>query len=288
MNFAVDFFHDTTIDFFPKWNRSSVVQKKFKHLQLLDGKQLEKMITFEEDESTSRGPKSVDIPPIFKMVVNDQVGDFIGKFLEQFYKVYDSDNREQLAMAYHEDALMSMQANFPKFAMDDKTKEYITDSRNLQIDFVRENSSKRDRLLHQKRLQIIGFLDKLPKTQHDLTSFTLDVPFATDRLVTFTVTGAFREREAKLPQPIRHFSRMFTVIPQGEGLCIVNDSYFVTNASREQTERSNGLFQMSQETGMNLQWSKICLEGQGWNLEQAKSAFITAKQEGKIPPEAFT
>ena len=194
------------------------------------------MITFEEDESTSRGPKSVDIPPIFKMVVNDQVGDFIGKFLEQFYKVYDSDNREQLAMAYHEDALMSMQANFPKFAMDDKTKEYITDSRNLQIDFVRENSSKRDRLLHQKRLQIIGFLDKLPKTQHDLTSFTLDVPFATDRLVTFTVTGAFREREAKLPQPIRHFSRMFTVIPQGEGLCIVNDSYFVTNASREQTE----------------------------------------------------
>merc|ERR1711963_1066267 len=109
----------------------------------------------------SSGPKSVDIPANVKMVVNDQVGDFIGKFLEQYITVYDSDNREQLAMAYHEDAIMSLQANFPKFAMDASAKDYLHESRNLQIDHIRENPNKRDRLLHQKRLQIIGFLDKL-------------------------------------------------------------------------------------------------------------------------------
>ena len=69
------------------------------------------------------------------------------------------------------------------------------------------------------------------------SSFTLDVPFATDRLVTFSVSGAFRERNDKpAPYPIRHFSRMFTVVPQGEGLCIVNDNLFITMATKEQSE----------------------------------------------------
>merc|ERR1712083_559521 len=135
--------------------------------------------------------------------------------------------------------------------------------------------------------QIIGFLDKLPKTQHDTTSFTLDIPFATERLVTFSVTGAFRERE-KSHQPIRHFSRMFTVVPQGEGLCIVNDNLFITMATKEQSEKSNALFILAQETKMNLEWTKQCLEGQGWNLEQARNAFIAAKEKNEIPPEAFS
>ena len=87
-----------------------------------------------------------------------------------------------LAAAYHENAMMSMQAYFTKQFADDTTKsDYIPESRNLNFEPIAENPGRRDRLLHQKRTQIIGFLDKLPKTQHDLTSFTLDVPFATDR-----------------------------------------------------------------------------------------------------------
>ena len=31
-------------------------------------------------------------------------------------------------------------------------------------------------------------------SQHDMNSFTLDLTFATDRLMSFTVTGCFRER----------------------------------------------------------------------------------------------
>jgi len=269
---------------------SSRIQKIFRSLQVLDGDQLPKQIMFEGDGSTSRDGPLVQMPACAKMVVNDQFGDFIGRFLEQYFKVYDSDNREQLAPAYHENAMISMQANFPnKLADDTVTSDYRPESRNLSFEPIRNNPPRRDRLLHQKGTQIIGFLDKLPKTQHDITSFTLDVPFATDRLVTFSVTGAFRERNEKPPPfAIRHFSRMFTVVPQGEGLCIVNDNLFITMATKEQSEKSNALFILAQETKMNLEWTKTCLDGQGWNLELARNAFIAAKEKNEIPPEAFS
>merc|ERR1711874_317023 len=183
-----------------------------------------------------------------------------------------------------------MSASLQRNAQDESTQSYKEESRNLRLDFIRENVNRRDRHLHQKRLQIIGFLDKLPKTQHDITSFTLDVPFATDRLMTFSVTGAFRERNDKPhPYPILHFSRMFTVVPQhsGERLHIVNDSLFITMATKEQSERSNALFILAIETKMNLEWTKRCLDGQGWNLEQARHAFLSAKQKNEIPEEAF-
>lgn len=171
------------------------------------------------------------------MVVDDQVGAVIGKFLELYFKLYDSDNREKtLETAYHEEAMMSMMANLPR--SDPWYDYYIPKSRNLRIDAVMNQPNRREALLHQKRLHIMGFLDILPKTRHDLTSFTLDVPFATGRLVTFSVSGAFKERaeKGKPPPQIRHFSRMFVVVPQGDGLCIVNDSYFITTATPEQVD----------------------------------------------------
>lgn len=150
-------------------NYASQVQKKFKTLQVLDGNQLPKLITFEEDEATASSGPAVELPTCAKMVVNEQFGDFIGRFLEQYFKVYDTDNREQLAAAYHENAMMSMQANFAgRFSDDITNSDYKPESRNLNIEFIRENPGRRDRLLHHKRTQIIGFLDKLPKTQHDI------------------------------------------------------------------------------------------------------------------------
>jgi hypothetical protein len=57
------------------------------------------------------------------------------------------------------------------------------------------------------RLSIFTFLKDLPKTLHDPTSFTLDLPFATERLMTFTVSGVFKERENG-DDAIRHFNRL--------------------------------------------------------------------------------
>ena len=47
----------------------------------------------------------------------------------------------------------------------------------------------------------------------------------------------YRERmETGQIPPIKQFSRMFVAIPQGEGLSIVNDTLYVTHATREQSE----------------------------------------------------
>ena len=56
------------------------------------------------------------------------------------------------------------------------------------------------------RFGICAFLKDLPKTSHDPASLTLDLPFATDRLMTFTVTGIFKERENG-DDAVRHFNR---------------------------------------------------------------------------------
>ena len=203
-----------------------------------DGNKLSKLITFEEDEAAaSGGIRTKDLPCVKMMSVREEAIPLIKTFVAQYFTTYDSDNRgESLAMAYHENATMSMAVNF--YRVDDEVaQEYKAESRNLNYREVTGTAAKRDRMLHRKRLQVVGFLDKLPKTQHDTSSFTLDIPFATERLMTFTVSGSFRERIAnKKNDIIRHFSRMFVVVPQGEGLCIINDSLFITSPTREETE----------------------------------------------------
>ena len=101
--------------------------------------------------------------------------------------------------AYDENAMMSLSCvgSFELF------KNYLEDSRNLKRVSL---ESRRHKLLRKGRLPIVSFLAGLPKTQHDPTTFTLDLPFTSETLMIFTVTGMFRERETKL-KAIRHFNR---------------------------------------------------------------------------------
>ena len=97
--------------------------------------------------------------------------------------------------------------------------------------------TKRNTYLRKGKLAICAFLAELPKSEHDVTSFTLDIPFATDRLMSFTVSGIFREPENQggpAGQIIRHFSRVFVVVPHGQGFCIVNDMLYVTIPTHRQ------------------------------------------------------
>jgi len=266
----------------------SIIQKKFKTLQRLDEVDLPKLITFEEEGSTSQGPSRINIPMQPKMVVNQEAETCITQFVQKFFEVYDTDHREHLIDAYHEEALMSFSSSFNRSIRDDSVKRYIGESRNLQV--IQEY--KRSQLIHQKRVQIVGFLDKLPKTKHDITSFTLDVPFVNVNenggILSFTVTGVFKEREEQ-SYPVKHFSRMFVaLLKPGPALSIVNDTLFVTHSTLEESKRTNTLFEMAEKSRMNLDWSKQCLDAQNWNLEQALNVFVEAKEQGKIPAEAFT
>lgn len=277
----------------------------------MDGKELTKLIKFDDDDDDeTNNAGGFKLPQtIAKMACNDQAGSIVLQFLEQYLKVYDSDNRQSLMDAYHDEAVMSMSAAYPLNSSahgSKKLEEYIMESRNL---FRIQDSTRRYKLLRQGKLSIISFLNDLPKTSHDFNSITLDLPFATERLMTFTVTGLYKER--KHDNPIRHFNRMFVVVPQGSGFVIINEFLFITNPTvlqlkkafnnsptpststqqRDQSFDENTkkrlAMEVSQKTGMNLDWSAQCLGQTNWDLNASLVAFQKAKSEGKIPSEAF-
>merc|ERR1719153_264791 len=236
------------------------VRKIFPKLQQLDGKELPKEISFDDDEVTA----STDIPAaIPKMLKNEAAGGVVLTFLEQFFKLYDSDNRQPLLDAYHEEAMFSLSAY------------------------------GRHDLLRRGRLSVVAFLTKLPKTEHDMNTFTLDVPFTSEGLMTFTVTGCFRERGTKNTN-IKHFNRCFLVVPQNAGFCIINETMYITAATDlsnrkafvnpqpttvaaaaaaapelDQASKEKMALAFSEKSGMNMKFSAICLEENNWNFDKA-------------------
>jgi len=283
-----------------------IVRKIFPSLTHLDGAELPKVVTFDDDDNaTSAGL----VPSVPKVTCNPAAEGVVLEFLKQYFNLYDGDNREQLMEAYHEDAVMSMSVAYPTNVSahgSQSLQKYLYESRNLMR--VRDDGNKRDRLLRQGRLKIASFLNDLPKTEHDMSSFTLDLTFATDRLMSFTVTGVFRERTLR-ELPLRHFNRMFVVVPQGSGFCIVNEMLHVTLPTAKQADaafttaqassappaaaqldantKNLRIQEFSQKTGMNVKYCMECMGPNEYDLEKSFVAFQAAQQAGKIPIEAF-
>jgi len=162
------------------------------------------------------------------------------QFLAEYFKIYDSDSRQSLLDAYHEEACMSYSAHYPGQSTKDAQsgqsaqsrglKDYFPESRNL---LRATDPYRRQKLLKRGKLAVVSLLNDLPKTQHDEASFTLDVHFAVDTMITLTLSGVFKERSATASggsPTIRHFSRMFVLMasPAG-GWNIVNEVMHVTN-----------------------------------------------------------
>lgn len=45
--------------------------------------------------------------------------------------------------------------------------------------------------------------------------------------------------------------------------------------------------QMCQQSNMNIEWSKKCLEETNWDYNRAVYVFTELQKQNKIPPEAF-
>lgn len=272
---------------------TSTIRKIFPNLKILDDKELPKEISFEDDENSTVSDMPVSVP---KLVKNEEAGNVVLSFLKEYFKLYDSDNRQPLLDAYHEDAMFSLAAS-GKYEL---LSAYIPESRNLKrVDYEK----KRHDLLRKGRLGVVAFLSKLPKTEHDMNTFTLDVPFTSPNLMTFTVTGCFRERGTKCLN-IKHFNRCFLVVPQNSGFCIINETLYVTtctdissrkafvntsptkevDASTKQTLAQS----FSEKSGLNMEFSVKCLEANGWDFDKAAAFFSEAKSQGQIPAEAFS
>uniref|UniRef100_A0A7N8XLU4 Nuclear RNA export factor 1 n=1 Tax=Mastacembelus armatus TaxID=205130 RepID=A0A7N8XLU4_9TELE len=268
----------------------SAVRQRFPRLLKLDGQDLPPPIGFDVETPTS-------IPPC--------KGNQLMLHLTccRYYSIYDSGDRQPLLDAYHDGASLSLTTPYStQNPSRSSLGEYHKDSRNLKRI---KDSTMRFRLLKHTRLNVVAFLNELPKTQHDVASFTVDVNTYTNTLLLFTVSGVFKEGE----DSTMAFSRVFITVPAGNsGLCIVNDQLFIRMATTEEIRRAfvapaptpssspvptltasqqEMLTAFSQKSGMNLEWSQKCLQDNEWDFNRAAQIFTQLKTEGQIPDVAF-
>ncbi|XP_038643458.1 nuclear RNA export factor 1 isoform X2 [Scyliorhinus canicula] len=279
----------------------SAVREKFPKLLRLDGHELPPPISFDVETPTT-------LPSCKASYFGtDEIKVLVSRFIQQYYLVYDSTDRQGLLDAYHDMACCSLSIPFsPQNPARSSLGEYFKESRNVR---KLKDPTLRAKLLKHTRLNVVAFLNDLPKTQHDIASFVVDVSTQTNTLLCFTVHGVFKEVDSKSRESVRAFSRVFIAVPAGNaGLCIVNDQLFIRNATTEEIRKAfvtpaptpssspvptltapqqEMLQAFSQQSGMNIEWSQKCLLDNDWDFNKAAQIFTQLKGEGKIPEIAF-
>uniref|UniRef100_A0A8C5A1L5 Nuclear RNA export factor 1a n=1 Tax=Gadus morhua TaxID=8049 RepID=A0A8C5A1L5_GADMO len=165
---------------------------------------------------------------------SDEIKAIILRFLQQYYSIYDSGDRQSLLDAYHDGASLSMMTPYStQNPSRSSLGEYHKDSRNLKRV---KDTTLRYRLLKHTRLNVVAFLNELPKTQHDTASFNVDVNTYT---VLTTCLFSSVTVEGKSRDSTMAFSRVFVTVPAGNsGLCIVNDQLFIRMATTEEIRKA--------------------------------------------------
>ncbi|XP_067831842.1 nuclear RNA export factor 1-like isoform X2 [Heptranchias perlo] len=279
----------------------SAIREKFPKLLRLDGHELPPPISFDVETPTT-------LPSCKASYFGtDEIKVLISRFIQQYYLVYDSTDRQGLLDAYHDAACCSLSIPFSaQNPARSSLGEYFKESRNVK---KLKDPTLRAKLLKHTRLNVVAFLNELPKTQHDIASFVVDVSMQTNTLLCFTVHGVFKEADGKSRESVRAFSRAFIAVPAGNaGLCIVNDQLFIRNATTEEIRKAfvtpaptpssspvptltapqqEMLQAFSQQSGMNIEWSQKCLQDNEWDFSQAAQIFTQLKAGGKIPEIAF-
>ncbi|KAM9658550.1 nuclear RNA export factor 1 isoform 2-T2 [Trichechus inunguis] len=278
----------------------SAIRERFPKLLRLDGHELPPPIAFDVEAPTM-------LPPCKGSYFGTEtLKSLVLHFLQQYYAIYDSGDRQGLLDAYHDGACCSLSIPVTPQNPNRSLAEYFKDSRNVK---KLKDPSLRFRLLKHTRLNVVAFLNELPKTQHDINSFVVDISAQTSTLLCFSVSGVFKEVDGKSRDSLRAFTRTFIAVPaSNSGLCIVNDELFVRNASPEEIQRAFAmpaptpssspvptlspeqqemLQAFSTQSGMNLEWSQKCLQDNDWDYTRSAQVFTQLKAEGKIPEVAF-
>uniref|UniRef100_A0A1B6E508 TAP-C domain-containing protein n=3 Tax=Clastoptera arizonana TaxID=38151 RepID=A0A1B6E508_9HEMI len=283
------------------------VRKRFPKLIKLDDCVLPREISFDLEETHKLKPSQGSF------LCDPSGGEIVRQFLEQYYTLYDSNSRAPLVDAYRENALFSLTSTNAN-----SLSAYASDSRNLY-----HTPRGKNGLLRRGRESIIAFIESLPQTQHDPTSFAVDLSFFTPKLLILSICGVFREVGLKLP--IRAFNRTFIIVPTGSGFCIVNDLLHITIATSEQAKdqfkttadtptpstpnaavqsasvispvvvspeaeisrRQQMVSSFAMQSGMNIIWAEKCLNETNWDYDRALFVFAELQKQGTIPAEAF-
>lgn len=292
------------------------IRQRFPKLLKLDGEDLPPIIGFDVEKPTTL-PPSKD-----SFFVNAKGKDIATKFFEQYFMLYDSD-RSSIAAAYHENGVFSLVAAKADYIRGATLANYLHRSRNLVIVKDRERRAK---YLQTGVSDITTFLTKLPKTRHDASSMFLDVVACTPNFISVTICGIFKELETNNSgaDVFRAFSRSCIIVPYADGFKLVNDMLLITIPTSDMRNQAfknvvvpaplpvpsvtaspssqnlmpllsadddsikqQMILSFSQQSGMNLDWSRRCLVDLNWDFGRAAQAFTELNANGGIPPEAW-
>ncbi|XP_017002287.3 nuclear RNA export factor 1 [Drosophila takahashii] len=210
----------------------SEVRRKFPKLLKLDGEALAPQVTF---DLTEQG-RILETKASF--LCDNAGAEVVRQFLDQYFRIFDSESRQSLLDAYHENAMLSI--TMPSANQAGRLNSFWKFNRNLRR--LVNGEDNRTRHLKYGRLACVSTLDEWPRTLHERRTFTVDLTIFNTSMMVFTVTGLFKELNGEasasgsmsMQYELRHFARTYVVVPQNTGYCIRNETIFITNASQEQ------------------------------------------------------
>ncbi|KAM7224999.1 hypothetical protein CapIbe_022976 [Capra ibex] len=181
-----------------------------------------RLLSLDGQETLSGSKCAIEAP---KFLSTYKVNSQILQFLQQYYLIHDYGNRQELLDFYHEEACFFLTIPFnPKDSGLSSVRLYFKDNRNTE---KLKDPNLRVQMLKHTKHDIVHALCALPKTQHDFSSFVVDMCFQTETMFSFSVSGVFKEVEGSSQGCVRAFTRTFITTPtSSSSLCIVNDELF--------------------------------------------------------------
>ncbi|KIW07470.1 uncharacterized protein PV09_01438 [Verruconis gallopava] len=249
----------------------------------------------------------------------DDQGGIGEQFLKTFFAGYDNDRNGLAQYYYDENSTFQVQVNTRALKDPSQPKpqgnewtHYIKHSRNLlKLDHL----NARARRSYRGPGDIAKVFAELPATRHPdfasspekwllecrpqpgLPDPTGAAPGGVNGLV-ITAHGEFEEPQNN---KLRSFDRTFVLGPGGpNGVRVISDSLTVrayggyeayqpepqdSAPMNEAQEKEMMALEVSKATGMNMQYSVMCLEQVGWSYQDALAAFASHKDA--IPAEAY-
>ncbi|XP_022902675.1 nuclear RNA export factor 1-like isoform X2 [Onthophagus taurus] len=240
--------------------------------------------------------------------------DLVDQFMEHYFNLYDTTNRNYLDGVYHKEAMFSMSAHYlglQSTSLTAKLSPYKKVTRNLKM---MSDFSKNDECLFRGRDSIVRLITQLPLTEHDPNTFTVDLMSYTETAAVLVIAGVFREVPQNLldADRILGFSRVFVLLAGvNDEYSIVNEQLHVYNATSAQVIRSFKQPKISRPshiqipppknikeqvmlaealvslTGLDIEWATKCLEECQFDFKRSLELFVDLFKLDKIPANAF-
>jgi nuclear RNA export factor len=297
---------------------TKVPQYKKEIIRMYPALQLINTVQLTPEELEDARTKKIPVPTKPGFVV--ETGNIAEDFIKTFFQGYDTDRKGLAAYYYDDKSKFSLDVNTsalrdPSVVMEKQDWEaYIRLSRNLNK--ITHTNARMTRL-HEGSGDIAKLLESLPPTQHPSLETErnkwlieiVNIPALPDPTgqhpggvngLCITLHGEFKELASGFSAQTtkqRSFDRTICLGPGGpNNVRIVSDllvlrayggiQAFQSEVPMSVEDEKKAIAQeVMRQTGMNLQFSTMCLEQNNWALEAAIANF--AEIRSQIPPDAF-